>query len=531
MKRLILYFSIVCLVACQTEPALKAELECADSLCMVAPNEAGVLLDSLKGYVWQESEHTLRLWQLLRIKAQDKADRPLTSDTIIKKVVAYFDKHGSVKERIEAYYYLGRTYHELHDSPRAVTAYLTSQLSGLYLRQRNPRAVVDVTLKGYKVALTYGILTPVLVMDVATGYKYLNKVDSAGFYYDKAMSMIKKARSENLYAGCISEVCSHYSTCKNREKADYYLKMLNQIPEEYRDYNYNSDKAIYFEAFGPEDSLIYYNQMELLDSTKYGSVSNAACSLMEIYSKRGNYQLACHYAQIYSVANEAYLEQLRLEQTRDANNEYKYRRDMPAEAEAYREAGRMRELIGLIVAACTIVLLMGVALHFYRQREMERRLRLQAETIEQQDTELSKKEKDIDSLSQKMLTKGIRVHPKEVFQHFDAATEGKVSILQEWEWEQLAAALETMYPGFSATAHRLCPRMKVNDFHIACLLKMGYGVSAITRATCMAKTTVHRKISHIRQALGELLDEDVTQKLQAGGQGSDFPMVGLTPSN
>ena len=51
------------------------------------------------------------------------------------------------------------------------------------------------------------------------------------------------------------------------------------------------------------------------------------------------------------------------------------------------------------------------------------------------------------------------------------------------------------------------------EFHIACLLKMGYGGgAAITRATGMPKTTVHRKIGRIRQFLGDELTENGTKQ-------------------
>ena len=129
MKCLLSVILIILFMACGRDLAMEKELKQIDSLCLVEPEKAVGLLSSIGLHIQHEDEHTLRLWQMLCIKAHDKADMPIDADSIysiINNVVAYFDKHGTVEERIEAYYYQGRVNHERHDGPRAVKAYLTA---------------------------------------------------------------------------------------------------------------------------------------------------------------------------------------------------------------------------------------------------------------------------------------------------------------------------------------------------------------------------------------------------------------------
>ena len=46
-----------------------------------------------------------------------------TTDSVMKRVVAYYDRHGSVKERMLAYYLLGCVYRDLQDAPASLDNY------------------------------------------------------------------------------------------------------------------------------------------------------------------------------------------------------------------------------------------------------------------------------------------------------------------------------------------------------------------------------------------------------------------------
>ena len=58
------------------------------------------------------------------VSRRNKAYETLTAhdDTLMRRVVAYYDEHGTANERMEAYYLLGSVQRDLHDAPKAMKA-------------------------------------------------------------------------------------------------------------------------------------------------------------------------------------------------------------------------------------------------------------------------------------------------------------------------------------------------------------------------------------------------------------------------
>ena len=115
-----------CAVAwgCSHDNMYDRQFELADSLMVARPDSAlGILRDM--------SEPTDRVQRmrhaLLLTDAMNKCDVPFDSDSVMQKVVAYYDKTGTANERMRANYLLGRVYHELGDGPQALEYYLKAQ--------------------------------------------------------------------------------------------------------------------------------------------------------------------------------------------------------------------------------------------------------------------------------------------------------------------------------------------------------------------------------------------------------------------
>mgnify|MGYP003314410296 FL=1 len=88
---LLIIFSILLLAAC-TNSALRtqhSQLAKADSLCSVQPDSALALLSQLESEMQQADKATRMYYQLLCIKASDKAYITHTSDSLIQEVLQY----------------------------------------------------------------------------------------------------------------------------------------------------------------------------------------------------------------------------------------------------------------------------------------------------------------------------------------------------------------------------------------------------------------------------------------------------------
>ena len=121
MKKLtlILLLAILC-VSCKRMPQYPTELLRIDSLCYSNPDSALIQLESL-AYKMPESEESVRnYFQLLMVKAHDKAYHKHTTASGILSVLPYYEKKGDPRLLPEAYYYAGRVMRDLGDAPQAL---------------------------------------------------------------------------------------------------------------------------------------------------------------------------------------------------------------------------------------------------------------------------------------------------------------------------------------------------------------------------------------------------------------------------
>lgn len=124
MKRLAyIYISmiVVALLGCNGKN-VTTQLEVVSKIADTDPDSALVVLTRLEQNKedWGRSERMY--YELVKMKAENKADVQFTSDSIIKDVVKYY-KGEDANERMLAYYLLGRVHSDMGEAPEALQAY------------------------------------------------------------------------------------------------------------------------------------------------------------------------------------------------------------------------------------------------------------------------------------------------------------------------------------------------------------------------------------------------------------------------
>ena len=96
-------------------------IACMTIVCLLACGEA-----------WNSSDMSKEEARAVMddVSRRNLAYEPLTErdDTLMQRVVAYYLKHGTANELMEAYYLLGSVYRDLHEAPRAMDAFLHSRM-------------------------------------------------------------------------------------------------------------------------------------------------------------------------------------------------------------------------------------------------------------------------------------------------------------------------------------------------------------------------------------------------------------------
>lgn len=61
--------------------------------------------------------------QLLRARTMNQEYVPFTTDSVVRQVTDYYDRHGTAAERVEAHYLLGCAYRDLGEAPQALQCF------------------------------------------------------------------------------------------------------------------------------------------------------------------------------------------------------------------------------------------------------------------------------------------------------------------------------------------------------------------------------------------------------------------------
>ena len=170
----------------------------ADSLASVAPDSARTLLARWTDSASHAPERVRMYHRLLTIKAADKAYVRHTSDSLIKKVVAYYEDGGDKSLLPEAYYYAGRVYRDLGDAPQALDYFeraadalpprgqevlagkIYSQAGTLFLYQRMYEEALEMFRRAYACDVEAGDVRGQIfsLRDIANAY--LSKIGEGG---------------------------------------------------------------------------------------------------------------------------------------------------------------------------------------------------------------------------------------------------------------------------------------------------------------------------------------------------------------
>ena len=122
MKKLglyILYTLLLVTVSCSRWEMNESVLAEIDSLTMTDADSARVVLKQIAPQIEKASDDLKAYYNLLCVKADDKAGAKHASDSLISAVAKHFERSDDKRHLAEAYYYVGRVNSELSNGEKA----------------------------------------------------------------------------------------------------------------------------------------------------------------------------------------------------------------------------------------------------------------------------------------------------------------------------------------------------------------------------------------------------------------------------
>lgn len=555
---ILIIFFCLCLSACQQKPHLQI-FNIADSLINVQPDSAIVFLKSMEHRMDSASEAQQMRFQLLCIKANDKAYIPHTSDSLILSLLHYYTKKRDKTFLPEVYYYAGRVYRDLGDAPQALNYFekavnamgkaenyplrsrLSSQIGILFLYQDMYEEALEKFKNAYKYDTllkdTAGIIFD--LRDMASCYRYMEQTETSLHYYQKAYDLASAIQHSRLMNIVQNQMASLYIELKQYNLAKkFLLPSLNKLCRPSKSAVYSIASKLYHQT-GHTDSAQYYYKELLKCGTIYAK--KAACSgLAEIALRNKNPKDALLYLQLFMEYTDSVQRITHTETVHKMRSLYNYQLREKENMILKNTNNRQELIIVCISASCLIILILSFAYLQYSRRKrlqlsihLEKLRNLQKEHYRKSASFIERNRNLIKELEEQLtnaeaMNTSLKIQlqkQKEIILYTNKQAEldldrreimrttlldsdicktfkdrirsSSFKITTE-EWCALEKAVNDTYEGFSENLHKL-HRFSKYEFHICLLIKINIPPAD------MAKLTNHTKesISATRRRLYE----------------------------
>ena len=558
-KVIFLLFIIMLLASCAGNRKYDDLMQRADSIMNVNDDSAKVairMLDGVKSQLPEFSKAQKMRYELLRHKAMNKAYISFTSDSKMKEVVDYYDRHGSANERMLANYVLGCVYRDMHEVPLALEYYnkateqadttaadcdygtlyrVYSQMGFLFSKQYLPYQLLDAFGKAEKYAyLAKDTLNAIInYQNKGDAYDYLGRKDSVVAINLRSANMFK--RIGDNYNAAIALGCNYSYYIEKQDSVNAKKAFEAYFSTGYEgNSNYGDAKAFllyekgrYYMFVSRLDSAFSCLNQSLKLSKSYSNKAAATKVLAQYYARVNKPVLAMKYALKSSEYNDSDLLAVRESQLQQIQAMYNYGRNQEIARKAELKAERITMLVYVLIAGGVVIFLLLTHLylkqlkkkkekilvtkHLYddsllklRQKQEELELlrtvndRKIADVIKEKEQTINKLEDDLKDIRDKYSNSSlsdvdILLKESSIYKRIKYLELHPKEIMRENDWIELEETIEQLIPSFIPL---LKNRLNVMAYRICLLVKLEISTSSIAILLGLSSSAIskYRKV-------------------------------------
>ena len=496
--------------------------------------------------------------ELLRARKMNKEYVDFTTDSVMKEVADWYDRHGTPNERMEAHYLLGCTYRDMGEAPRAIDCYLDAvacadttaadcdfwmmasvygQMATLYHQQ----LLLSYEIEAYRQAYRYNLLSSDTLSSLcdqkmmAGAYILQNKKDSAELIIKNTIHDYRKLGNIEeeikistmlmyLYVDRLDKLSESKHLMDRYEAMSDYFDDRHELKPSKRIYYFYKGK--YYENMNMPDSAEYYYRKIYRPGMSFTEYDPIYKGLLSVFRKTHQADSIAKYAQLYCAVNDSSIAKKDQEVTAQMTASYNYNHYQKEAQENERKVykANIRLLIVslslLAIAAFTAILIY----HYRRQRRKQQakyivsiteRARLQEELeslhAKDYDAVIARKEEEIAHLSQIIAEHEATyqgVMSKEKLTVFGESAIVKLfaeksnfrkanSDISSTEWEELVKEFSQDMP----LAYSLLKGLSTLQLHVCILLLLDYEESVIANLKNTKPQTINNAKARANQKL------------------------------
>ena len=564
-------FLLIGIPACQQHTDYPPAMQQAEKLMDTRPDSALHQLQGMADTLTMLPDEAQMYYHLLTIQAKDKQYITHTSDSLINRIVSFYEDSGDKDRLMLAYFYQGSTYRDMNDAPRALKAFQQAvdlkvpnldllaktynQMGTLFMYQGLHDEVIRANRKAIELYLLQGKRNKIsyALRDIARMYDIKEEKDSASYYYKEACQTALADGDSARYYGIWGELGGFYYKTGNIDEAKQILKQAELS-------TYIRNKSHIYSTLGN-----LYNELQIWDSVYFyktkvleiGSIDkvyNSYIELAKLESRKRKHQETNYYLNKAIELSDSILYLTQTEAIAKINSLYNYQHteEENTQLELKQEKQKYWNLVFCASSVCILILTGTFILYQKRKKENllsrieEKRkqdeqkynssleaIRNNQQKIAKLEESLKEKKTENNQLQQKLaeIEKEKLKAQNEVIKQWNEEQKLRLAAFRESEiyrellqaskdetfnmtpikhpnkWMAIQENINSIYPGFTERLCKLCPSLSDKDLQVCYLTKMGMSPSDISRVLQQSRQAITNTRKRIMQKMGSLMAE------------------------
>ena len=414
-----------------------------------------------------------------------------------------------------------------------------SNLYYLYYNVQDYRNALKMSKKELEMSKLINDIQTATVMHLGNSYLALDSIRQARECFDNTLQLVSQSeggeKNQLLYV-----LLHNYATIGDRAKADECYTILKSRDEKLIDNPDYNTLGTYFRFTGNTDAAMWCYEKTIATSSEDFHVYDAAKALVKLCREKGDLAAASRYADTFIQLSERLDLGRKQEMASTVGNEFQYHLDR-----AEMEKAEQWKRIYMRMVAGVSLLVIAVAFGFYifytkrktaalrrqieladklgnahrQQTAMSKELASKALQLEHFKSELASSEADLhdmnakldrytadlqraqekleekrrqsQSLIQMLHRTELSAKAEEIVLSVKEAASGKRKLGKE-EWQQLYAAVDSLYPGFRDTLVARLGTFTEQQMQVCYLMRIGLSNPLINNVVDISRSTVWR---------------------------------------
>lgn len=462
----------------------------ADRMASENPDSAALLLKRMEADMANAPEAVRMRYQLIQQKLKAYTFGTYRSDSTALALVKYYETRGERELLPQAYYYAGKAYMSLNDSPMAMEYFyksldiipesdlnlrsrIYSQLGYIFDRQWLDNDALEMFNKAYQCdSMTNDTVSMIFSLrDMGGIFADIAKPDSALVCYNKALSLAEASKDKPMAITVTGQLARFYSQQGDYEKAFKYLKEIINEDSCWDRSSIAGIAAKWYEASGKRDSAIMYYKEVAEIGTVY-TKANAYRVLSDCALAQNDLKAARRNLEKYKKLIDSIQAITATETINQKHDLYEYRFREREINRLQQKSKEQNTIIAILASTCAMAVLAFIfSITYVRQKQNAQQQKL--EKI--QTAKAAGLETESQSASKEEMMRSEEIYKSIMLMVNNPNTKKKIT---EEMWAALSQAINKIYPGFDEKLYGLC-KMSTFDYHICLLIKIRLSPSSI----------------------------------------------------